>query len=221
MWRNVQPSFSKAKDSESLTLVQGGIFLRKVWMALKIKAVCSFTTWGVSNPATESKSPEDLSHHLSVVFGIKFVFMHVILPIFRVVSELREVTISFVMSVSPSVRPSVCLSVRMEQLGSKWTDFHEIWYLHIFRKLVGKIQVLLKSDKNTGYSNEDLYTFMIRCHSIFLRMRIFQTKFVKKIKTCILCLETVYRKSCLMRQCGKISYSQTDHRWQYNTAHAP
>ena len=29
-----------------------------------------------------------------------------------------------------SVRPSV----RMEQLGSHWTDFHEIWYSSIFRK---------------------------------------------------------------------------------------
>jgi len=26
------------------------------------------------------------------------------------------------------VVPCVCLSVRMEHLGSHWTDFHEIWY---------------------------------------------------------------------------------------------
>jgi hypothetical protein len=39
----------------------------------------------------------------------------------------------------------------MEQLGSHWTDFHEIWYLNIFRKSVEKIQVSLKSDKNDGY----------------------------------------------------------------------
>jgi hypothetical protein len=43
------------------------------------------------------------------------------------------------------------LSVRMEQLGSHWTDFHEIWYLNIFRKFVEKIQVSLKSDKNNRY----------------------------------------------------------------------
>ena len=41
-------------------------------------------------------------------------------------------------------------SVRMEQLGSDWTDFHEIWYLSIFRTSFGKIQVSLKSDKNNG-----------------------------------------------------------------------
>ena len=46
---------------------------------------------------------------------------------------------------------SVRLFVRMKQLGSHSKDFHEIWYLHIFRKSVEKIQVLLKSDKNNGY----------------------------------------------------------------------
>jgi hypothetical protein len=44
-----------------------------------------------------------------------------------------------------------CLSVRMEQLGSHWRDFHEIWYLSIFQKPVEKIQVSLKSEKNDGY----------------------------------------------------------------------
>jgi len=33
-------------------------------------------------------------------------------------AKLRKATVSFVMS--------VCLSVRMEQLASYWTDFHEI-----------------------------------------------------------------------------------------------
>ena len=39
----------------------------------------------------------------------------------------------------------------MEQLGSYWTDFHEIWCLHIFRKHVEKTGVSLKSDNNNGY----------------------------------------------------------------------
>jgi hypothetical protein len=46
-----------------------------------------------------------------------------------------------------SVRPSI----RMEQLGSHWTDFHGMWYFGIFRKSVKKIKVLLKSDKNKWY----------------------------------------------------------------------
>jgi hypothetical protein len=45
----------------------------------------------------------------------------------------------------------VCPRVRMEQLGSHWRDFHEIWYLSIIRKFVEKIQISLKSGKNNGY----------------------------------------------------------------------
>ena len=45
----------------------------------------------------------------------------------------------------------VCPSVRTEQLGSHWTDFHKIWHLSIFRKPVQKIRVSLKSDKKDGY----------------------------------------------------------------------
>jgi len=39
----------------------------------------------------------------------------------------------------------------MEQLGSHWTDFNEIWYLNMFSKSVEKIQVSMKSDKNIEY----------------------------------------------------------------------
>jgi hypothetical protein len=39
----------------------------------------------------------------------------------------------------------------MEQLGSQVTDFHEIWYLRIFRKSIEEIQVSLKYDKNNEY----------------------------------------------------------------------
>jgi len=50
-------------------------------------------------------------------------------------AKLRKATISFVMS--------VCPSVRKEQLGSRWTDFHEILYFSIVRKSVKKSQVSL------------------------------------------------------------------------------
>jgi len=46
---------------------------------------------------------------------------------------------------------SVSPSLRMEQLGSHRKDFHEIWYLVIFRKSVENIQIPLKSDKNDKY----------------------------------------------------------------------
>ena len=43
-------------------------------------------------------------------------------------AKFRKETVSLVMSVR--------LSVRMEQLGSHWQDFHEIRYLRILRKSV-------------------------------------------------------------------------------------
>ena len=58
-------------------------------------------------------------------------------------AKLKKSTISFVMYGR--------LSVRMEQLGSHWTNFHEILYLSIFRNSIEKIRVSLKSDKNNGY----------------------------------------------------------------------
>jgi hypothetical protein len=50
-----------------------------------------------------------------------------------------------------SVRPSVRFSVRMEQLGSYWTDFDEIDIFRPFQKFVEKIQISLTSEKNNGY----------------------------------------------------------------------
>jgi hypothetical protein len=87
---------------------------------------------------------------------------------------------------------SSCLSLRpfarMEQLGSHWTDFHEILYLSIFRKSVEEIQVPLKSDKNNGCTlREDLCTFMIISRWIFPRMKNVSDKVLEKIKTHILC----------------------------------
>jgi hypothetical protein len=61
--------------------------------------------------------------------------------------KLQKAAISVVMSVCPLVRSSV----RIQQLGSHWTEFLEIWYLSIFRKSVEKIQVSLTSDKNNRY----------------------------------------------------------------------
>ena len=58
-------------------------------------------------------------------------------------TKLRKATISFVVP--------VCLSVRMEQLGFHWKDFHELWKLRIFRKSIEKVQVSLNLDQKNGY----------------------------------------------------------------------
>jgi hypothetical protein len=67
--------------------------------------------------------------------------------VFRRVRKIAKETISFVVSVFLSVRPSVCPSDRMEQLDCHWADFYEICYLSIVRKSVKKNQVSLQSDK--------------------------------------------------------------------------
>ena len=46
-------------------------------------------------------------------------------------AKLRKENINIVVSVRPSVR--------MEQLSSYWTDFHDLYYLGIFRTRVEKI----------------------------------------------------------------------------------
>jgi hypothetical protein len=75
--------------------------------------------------------------------------LHSTLEIFRRVPKISKSKyyLCYVcLSVCLSVRPSA----RMQQLGSHWTDFHEIWYLHIFRESVQKIHVPLKYGKNNG-----------------------------------------------------------------------
>ena len=71
-------------------------------------------------------------------------------------AKLRQASISFDMS------------GRMEQFGFRWTDFHEILYLRIFRKSVEKIQVSLKSNRNNGHFTR---IFFITSRSVLLRMR--------------------------------------------------
>jgi hypothetical protein len=63
-----------------------------------------------------------------------------IIAVLGAFAKLRKATITFVVS--------VCPSVRMEERGSHWKDFSEIWYLSIFRKSVEEIQVSLKYENN-------------------------------------------------------------------------
>jgi hypothetical protein len=58
---------------------------------------------------------------------------------------------------------SVRLPVHMEQVVSHWTDFHEIWYLSIFRNLPRKFAFYQKRTSISGTLQEDQYnlTFFI------------------------------------------------------------
>ena len=66
-----------------------------------------------------------------------------ILRVLDTFAKLRKATVSYVMS--------VCPSVRVGQIVSQWAELHEFWYLSMFRKPAEKIQVSLKSDKNNRY----------------------------------------------------------------------
>ena len=92
-------------------------------------------------------------------------------------TKLRKATISFFIM-------SVCPSVRIEQLGSHWTDFHEIWCSRIFQNHREKIRVSLQSDKNNGYfTRRTIYIFLSYLAQLFLEWEMFQTKVIQKIKT--------------------------------------
>jgi hypothetical protein len=68
----------------------------------------------------------------------------------------------------------------MEQLAHHRTDFHEIWYLRIFRKSVEKIQVLLKSNKNKRYFTWRLIYILSYIAHFFLEWEMFQKKSCRK-----------------------------------------
>ena len=66
---------------------------------------------------------------------------------------------------------SALSSVCMEQLGSKWIDYDEIWYLSNFQKSIENIEDSLKSDKNNEYFTRRLLYICITSRSVLLRVR--------------------------------------------------
>ena len=78
---------------------------------------------------------------------------------------------------------SVWLSVRMEQLGSHWIDFHEIWYLSFFEYLSGNFTSFVKSDKNNGYfTGRPIYVFLLYLAQFFIEWETFRPEVVEEIK---------------------------------------
>ena len=65
---------------------------------------------------------------------IKIYLFNIHVKCCRKIAKKRMLALSC-LSVRLFVHPSGGLSVRMEQLDSHWTDFHEILYFTIFRKL--------------------------------------------------------------------------------------
>ena len=71
----------------------------------------------------------------------------------------------------------------MEQLGSHWTDFRDIWYLSIFRKLCRENSCLIKiwQGQRVFYIKANVHVWQYLAQ-IFLEWEIFQTKFVETIQ---------------------------------------
>jgi len=99
-----------------------------------------------------------------------------IIYIFVGFAKLRKATVSFVMSVRPSVCRHVTTLLPLD--GFLWN--FKFWY---FRKSVEKIPVSFKSDKNKEYIlRRPMYIFLSHLSQFFLEWEIFQTKVVEKIK---------------------------------------
>jgi hypothetical protein len=84
-------------------------------------------------------------------------------------------------------------SVRMEQLSSHGTDFHEIWYLSIFQQVW---QVL--------YMKTNIH-FFYQILLILLRMKNVSNKCCRKNQNTLFVCSNVFMKIMLfMRECGRI-----------------
>ena len=89
----------------------------------------------------------------------------------------------------------VCLSVRMEQFGSQWKDFHQMLYSCTFPKF-DNIQLLLQSDKNYSFFTGRLLYVYANISLIFAyNEAYFRQNFEEKLKAHILC-SINFRHSC-------------------------
>jgi hypothetical protein len=77
---------------------------------------------------------------------------------------------------------SARLSVRMEQLGSHWKEFHKILYLRIFPNLFRKFTCHWNLTKLMGTLLKDQNTFLIISHSFFFNKKCFRQKLYRKSK---------------------------------------
>ena len=78
----------------------------------------------------------------------------------------------------------ICQSVRIEQLGSSWTDFYEIWYFSIFLNICSQNSSFIKiwREKRVLYMRTCEH-FSSYPAQFFWEWEMFQTQFVDKIKT--------------------------------------
>jgi len=103
----------------------------------------------------------------------------------------------------------------MEQLGSQYTDFHEIWHLRVFRKSVEKIRVSLKSYTNNGYFTWGRIHIYIMSLSFLLRIRNVSEKLCTVNQNTHFVFSNFFLIFPFMRWRGNILYHGAGHRWQH------
>ena len=117
-------------------------------------------------------------------------------------AKLRKATICFVMSVRPSIR--------LEQLGSHWTNFYENWYASLFFE-----DILRKFKFHSNTTRKRILHMKTFSHlwqhlaESSLEWEMFQIKVVEKIRTHILCsiifARKLYRLWDNVEKCGGAS----------------
>ena len=99
---------------------------------------------------------------------------------------------------------SVCLSVRMEQLGFHWRGFHKMLCLRSFESLCRKFQFHYNPTKIMDTLHADWYTFMVISHSFIFRMRNVSDKICRENQNTYFVFSDFSSKIVSsMRKCGK------------------
>jgi hypothetical protein len=128
-------------------------------------------------------------------------------PIFR---RVRKIAKKRLLALS-------CLSVRLEQLGSHWTDFHEILRFGIFRKTVENFQFPLKSDKNNRYfTRRSIHIFYITSPSSSQNEKRFRKKLHRKSKHTFCAQRRTFKSCCYWDNVEK--YCTAGHRRKYGAS---
>ena len=96
-------------------------------------------------------------------------------------------------------KATVYPAVRMEQLGSHWTDFDETSHLRFFSKICSDNSSFIQiwQEQRLHYM-KTLSHVLQYLAEFFVEWEKFKIKVVEKIKTHILCSVMSFRKSCLL-----------------------
>ena len=115
---------------------------------------------------------------------------------------------------------SVRLSIRMAQLDSHWTDFHENWCFRIiFENQSRKFKFHRNLTRILGILHEDPCPFTVVFRWILLRMKNISDKICRENQNTFSIPQLLLWNSCHLWDNAKKLYSRTGHRRQHK-AHA-